>query len=172
MKEKVYLFETSYYKTAYTIVSIILVALTLIPIFTKKYFLFFLPVMFVIFAFNGLKMIFAKDINNNKNKNFLLKNGQRVEGKIVGFKKHKMLEQLIGQNVSGVEKMDSDVYTLMISFNDTIFETPTIMYDPKRYFTTDKCDVYIDGEKMFATNFNSENTEFEIKEYIEENLDD
>lgn len=167
----VYLFETSYYKAAYIICAIVLLAITAVSIYIKKYFLLVFVVIFFILIKNGLKIMFSNDIANVKNKKRLLETGTKYDGIIIGYKKRALLEQLTNMKIDGIEKMDSSVYTLVVKFNDIEFETPAFIYNPESYLTTNKCTVYADEQGVYVSNFNSEKDDFkieEIKDLVEE----
>ena len=72
--------------------------------------------------------------------------------------------------IEGTEKIDSDVYTLIIKYDNTMFETPAIVYNPVKYFASDKCTVYSNGEAQYATNFEvaQDNNYFKIEEITED----
>lgn len=163
-KEVTYLFETSYYKTVVTVCLVI----ALIPTAILTYFQKWIPIIcilsFTLVIMATVKTIFGKDEQHAKDKRYLLSRGNKFDGVIIGFKRHKLLEQLTGQNIPGTENADTDVYTLIVQFDDTTFETPAIANNPSAILTTNKCTVYSDGIIHFATDFNTIDENFEIKE--------
>lgn len=173
MKEKKfqYFYEVSPYKKSYGIVFGLIFIFCGIIIYSKVYMLLFLPVIFAILAFNTLKIMYAKDIKNTKESKLAKKNGKKVKGELLGYKTKSLLEQITGVNSINIEQLDQKIYTLVVKIEDEIFETPTIVYYPEKLFASNECDVYINDDYKYVTNFNLCNdgeNYIELSEYIEE----
>lgn len=162
MRKVEYLCETSFVKAGYVIGLIPALLLTLPAIIFKNVFLLFIPLIMVFFAVPMIKMIFGREMENNKRLKRLLKQGTKSEGKIVGYKEKSLLTAITGRTFDGMESMDSNIWVLVIENNGTTFETPLIVNNPNKIFKDTSCTVYEKDGVRIAYDFNCTD-----KDYVE-----
>lgn len=176
MKKLEYLCETQFTRTAYIMVGVTIFLLSLPAIFAKNIFLITLPLIGAILIISFAKTIFGKEVSNKKMIKHLLKQGNKHEGKIVGFKEKSLLQSLTGVQMPGAEGMDTNIWTLVIEYDNKTFETPLIVNNPNKIFANDKCTVYEKEGKEIAYDFNTTNTDYielkKIEEVSEEKIDE